>query len=151
MGAETRGLVLNVENEILNDKIAEALGWDRRKRREQILLMIACFALGAALLLMPFHRLLGADELRWYMPLALFALLAPSAIYTRRWRQDDPNRTLTGLDRELRLEERAVTAWDLLARNDRGAAAQLVFRQAEAGLRGAEPRTLFPRRGSWPV
>lgn len=142
---------MNVENEILNDKIAEALGWDRRKRREQILLTIACFALGAALLLMPFHRLLGADELRWYMPLALFALLAPLAIYTRRWRQDDPNRTLTGLDRELRLEERAVTAWDLLARNDRGAAAQLVFRQAEAGLRGAEPRALFPRRGSWPV
>ncbi|HSK30502.1 MAG TPA: hypothetical protein VLA17_11120, partial [Candidatus Limnocylindria bacterium] len=103
------------------------------------------------LILLPFHELLGADGLRWFVPLVLFALLAPLVFSSRRWRQDDPTRMLTGLDKELGLEERAVTAWDLIARSDAGAPAQLVYRQAEDNLRGVEPRTLFPRRGSWPA
>lgn len=142
---------MSADNEVLNSKFAELLGWARRKRREQILLTVACFALGAALLLLPFHARLDADRLRWLVPVVLFAMLAPFGFYVRRWQREDATRTLMQLDKALHLEERAVTAWELLARKAGGATAQLVFRQAEDKLRGVEPRALFPRRGSWPA
>jgi len=142
---------LSADNEVLRSKFTELLGWARRKQREQILLTVACFALGAALLLLPFHARLDADRLRWLVPGVLFAMLAPFGFYVRRWRREDATRTLTQLDKTLHLEERAVTAWELLARKAGGATAQLVFRQAEDKLRGVEPRALFPRRGSWPA
>jgi hypothetical protein len=144
-------LILSVENEVLHIKFTELLGWARRKRREQILLTVACFALGAALLLLPFHARLDADRLRWLVPVMLFAILAPFGFHARRWRGENATRALTQLDKALHLEERAVTAWELLARKAGGATAQLVFRQAEDKLRGVEPRALFPRRGSWPA
>lgn len=142
---------MSADNEVLNRQFTELLGWARRKRREQILLTVACFALGAALLLLPFHARLDADPLRWLVPAVLFAMLAPFGFYARRWRHDDAARTLMQLDKALHLEERAVTAWELLARKAGDATAQLVFHQAEDKLRGVEPRALFPRRGSWPA
>jgi hypothetical protein len=83
--------------------------------------------------------------------LAFFIVLAPCWFYLRRWRKGDETRTLTAIDKTLRLEERAITAWDLIARKEIAGAAQLVLRQAEDKLRGADPRTLFPRRGDWPT
>ena len=142
---------MSADNQVLNSKFTKLLGWARRKRREQILLAVACFALGAALLLLPFHARLDADRLRWLVPVVFFAMLVPFGFHARRWRRGDATRTLTQLDKALHLEERAVTAWELLARKAGDATAQLVFRQAEEKLRGVEPRALFPRRGSWPA
>lgn len=142
---------MSADNEILARKFTELLGWMRRQRCEQILLTVACLALGVAIFLLPFHGLLAADAIRWLVPLPLFAMLAPLGFYSRRWRREDATRTLTQLDKALGLDERAVTAWDLLGRRAGGAAAQWVFRQAEDRLRGVEPRAVFPRRGSWPA
>ena len=142
---------MSADNEVLDSKFTELFVWTRRKRREEILLTLACFALGVALLLLPFHARLDADRLRWLVPAIFFAMLAPFGFYARRWRRDDATRTLVQLDKALRLEERALTAWELLARKADGGAAQMVFRQAEDRLRGIELRKLLPRRGRWPA
>ena len=133
----------------LKRKFAELLGWERRKRREQICLIVACCALGTAPLLFPLHRYFMNSWLRWLVPLALCALFAPVWFVRRRWRPLDTTRVITGLDKALRLDERAITAWELIARDRTGSAAQWVLHQAEAKLRAAAPRALFPRRGSW--
>lgn len=142
---------MSPDQRILKSKFADVLGWKRRKRHEQLLLWVGCVAVGAALLLLPFHVFLNVDGLRWFVPLLLFALLLPSAWFAKGARQDDPTPALTGLDKELRLEERAVTAFDLIERRDASAAAELVYQQAEEKLRGVDPRALFPRRWSLPA
>jgi uncharacterized protein (DUF2267 family) len=144
-------VVLSADSQNLDRKFSEFFAWARRIRREQILLTAACYALGAALLLLPFHAPLDADRVRWLIPLVIFIMLTPLAFYSRRWRGQDATRALSQMDKALGLEERAVTAWDLLGRQAGGAAAQWVFRQAEDKLRGVDPRAFLPRSGSWPV
>ena len=137
------------ESAKLKSKFAELLGWEQRKRREQICLIVACCALGTAPLLFPLHMYFVNSWLRWLGPLALCALFAPLWFIKRRWRPFDTTRAVTGLDKALRLDERAITAWELIARDQAGSAAQWVVHQTEAKLRAAVPRALFPRRGSW--
>jgi hypothetical protein len=135
----------------LNSKFAALQRWERRKRREEILLRLFCAALAGALALLPLHFLLPINWLRWFVPGLLCAGLAPVFFYRRRWTPRDGMRAAVLLDRTLDLEERAVTAWELTARDETSPAAQLVFKQAEERLRAAEPRALFPRRWSWPA
>jgi hypothetical protein len=104
-----------------------------------------------ALVLAPLNTLLPISWLRWFVPAVLFAALAPFFFYRRRWSRPDAARAAVSLDKTLGLEERAVTAWELSAREATGATAQLVFKQAEEKLRSIEPRALFPRRVGWPV
>jgi hypothetical protein len=142
---------LNSTLDHLKSLFAALVRWERRKRREEILLWVFCVALGGALLLFPLHALLPKDWLRWLVPAVLFTVLAPVFLHRRRWRAQDEARAASGLDKTLGLEERAVTAWELSARGETSAAAQLVFKQAEEKLRSIEPRALFPRRRTWPA
>ena len=135
----------------LNSKFAALQRWERRKRREENFLRLFCAALAGALALLPLHFLLPVNWLRWFVPGVLCAVLAPVFFYRRRWTPRDGVRTAVLLDRTLDLRERAVTAWELTARDETSAAAQLVFKQAEERLRAVEPRALFPRRWSWPA
>lgn len=135
--------------EALQQKFAELLGWERRKRRERILVAIAGVALAVAVVVMPLNAYLPADELRWVVPAILAVGIGPFIFYRQRWRQQDVTRALVQLDKELKLDERASTAWELSTRADRSAAAQLVIKQTEASLRAVEPRDLFPRQWSW--
>jgi hypothetical protein len=137
--------------ENLKSKFTEVIRWERRKRREEILLLVLCVALALALVFFPLHVLLPIDWLRWLVPAVLFAGLAPFFFYRRPWARQDVARAAASLDETLGLEERAVTAWELSARNETSPAAQLVFKQAEEKLGSIEPRTLFPRRWSWPA
>jgi hypothetical protein len=55
------------------------------------------------------------------------------------------------LDKTLGLEERALTAFELSAQSEPSKAARFVLRQAEEKLRVVAPRTVLPRRWSWPA
>jgi hypothetical protein len=137
--------------EILQSKFAELIGWERRKRREQILAAAFSISWALAILLLPLHAYFANGALRWLVPIALFAGLTPYFFYRRRWRRQDATRALVHLDKTLRLDECAITAWEISTRADPGGAALLVLQQAEKKLRSVEPRTLFPRRWSWPA
>lgn len=137
------------EAEFLVKKFTELLRWERRKRREQVCATASGYALAAALLALPFYAFLRAPWSRWMIPMVLFMLLAPTLLIKRRWRREDSTRTLARLDRALGLEERAITAWELIERNDSHPAAQLVLKQAAEKLKALDPGTLFRRRWHW--
>lgn len=140
---------MSSEAQTLVEKFSALVGWERRKRREQVCAMASCYALAAALLGLPFHGLLPVAWSRWMIPIVWFAMLAPIFLFRRRWRRADSARALAGLDRVLGLEERAVTAWELIERGDVRPAAQLVVKQAAERLEALDPRALFQRRWQW--
>jgi hypothetical protein len=140
---------LSSEAQVLVDKFAALLRWERRKRREQICATASCYALAAALLALPFYALLRAPWSRWMIPVVLFALLAPIFLFKRRWCRADSARAVARVDRALGLEERAITAWELLERGDARPVAQLVLKQAAERLKTFDPGTLFQRRWHW--
>ncbi len=135
----------------LQSKFAALISWEQRKRREEIFVLALCAGLALALVLAPLHPLLPISWLRWLGPAVLFAALAPFFFHRRRWSGPDGARAAASLDKTLGLEERAVTAWELSARDATSAPAQLVFKQAEEKLRSIQPRALFPRRVGWPA
>ena len=134
---------------VLQEKFAALLSWERRKRREQIVLAIAGVALAVTIALMPLNGYLPVDGLRWLMPVMVGLGIWPVIFYHQRWRQRDVTRALAKVDKELRLDERVSTAWELSTRADRSAAAQLVIKQTEVGLRAVQPRDLLPRQWGW--
>jgi hypothetical protein len=134
---------------VLKSKLLAVARWEKRKRLEETLLAACSAALAMAIVLLPLNGLFAHPWLRWLVPVILLAGVTPFFIYRRRWTARDEVRALAALDRTLNLDERALTAWDLSARRDTSAAAQMVFQQAERRLQSIEPRTLFPRRRSW--
>jgi len=140
---------LSAAKELVQAKLASLLAWERRKRCEQILYTAVGVALLLAIVLLPLDGHLPIRELRWFIPGALLLALAPYFFYRRRWRAQDDRRALVQLDRAMRLEERASTAWELAARGETGATAELVFKQAQDRLRSVEPRTVLPRQRDW--
>jgi hypothetical protein len=137
--------------EILKSKFAELFGWERRKRREQVFAVIFCISWALAILLFPLHVYLPTDALRWVVPAILFVGLTPYVFYRRRWQRQDAARAMVRLDKTLRLDERAITAWEISTRAEPSGAGLLVLKQAEEKLRSVELRGLFPRDWSWPV
>jgi hypothetical protein len=137
--------------ESLVNKFNEILRWERRKRREQTLAIVACITLALAILLLPLNGFLPRDWLRWTVPGILFMVLAPWFFYRAKWRHQHSARAVAALDKELRLAECAVTAWEIAGRPEVGGAKLLVLQRAEAGLRNTEVRQILPRSVSWPT
>jgi hypothetical protein len=140
---------LSTETEILRKKLSELLSWERRKRSEQILAGIFFCALLAALLMLPFHPFLPAAISRYLIPILVFCLLAPVFFIRQRWRLDDTARAVARVDKMLRLDERTLTAWELLERNETRATALWVLKEAREKLAVFDPRTLLRRNWSW--
>jgi hypothetical protein len=140
---------LSTEAEILRRKLSELLSWERRKRSEQILAGIIFYALLAALLALPFHPLLPVAISRYLMPILVFLLLAPGFLIRQRWRLADTARAVARVDKTLRLDERTLTAWELLERNETRAAALWVLKEAGEKLAAFDPRALLRRNWSW--
>ena len=140
---------MSSEAEILSGKFSELLGWEKRKRWERMLVALCCYALLAAMFALPLNALLPAAISPWWMPLLFFAAAAPLVWRKERWRSQDATRAVARLDKTLSLEERAVTAWELLERHETRAAALLVVREAGERLKSLEPRALFERRWGW--
>jgi hypothetical protein len=140
---------VNAAPEILQKKFSDLLNWEKRKRKEQILFTAGFYSLAAALLLLPFYPLVPAGYLRWLVPLLIFLLCAPLSLFKRRWRRYDSTRLLVGVDKILRLDERVVTAWELVQNKATGASALLVLKEAADGLKSIEPRALMRRQWDW--
>ena len=137
--------------EALVKKFNEILGWERRKRREQTLAIIGCVTFALAIVFLPLNGFLPRDWLRWTVPGILFVLLAPWFFYRARWRHQHSARAVAAVDKELRLAECAVTAWEIAGDTELGGAKLLVLQRAEAGLRNSAARQILPRSVSWPM
>ena len=135
--------------DMLPRKLAEILTWEKRKRREEILAAVCFYALLGAVLALPFDASFLSGAMRWFVPACLGVVLAPFWFFTKRWRHADSVRALARADRALRLEERALTAWELLQRNDQRTAALLVFKEASEKLARVDAKTLLRRSWSW--
>ena len=133
--------------EILHRRLDEILRWEKRKRIEHIVVAAFFYSLLAALLALPFYKILAPGALRWFVPAMLVLVLAPFLLVRQRWRHADSVRALARADRALRLEERALTAWDLLQRGEKGSAALMVFKEAADRLSAVHAQALFRR--SW--
>ena len=68
----------------LEAKFAGLLSWERRKRREQTLISVSCYAAALAIILSPFDIYLPNPWLRWLAPAALFFSLAPWFLHRAR-------------------------------------------------------------------
>ena len=137
--------------EALVKKFNEILGWERRKRREQTLAMIGCVTFAFAIVFLPLNGFLPRDWLRWTVPGILFVVLAPWFFYRAKWRHQNSARAVAALDKELRLAECAVTAWEISGGAELGGAKLLVLQRAEAALRNIAARQILPRSVSWPM
>jgi hypothetical protein len=137
--------------ETLANKFNEILRWERRKRREQTLALVACITLALAIVFLPLNVFLPNGWLRWAVPGIFFLVLAPWFFYRAKWRHQNSARAVAALDKELRLAECAVTAWEIAGSGEAGDTELLVLHKAEARLRNIEPRQILPRSVSWPM
>ncbi|MGE5820822.1 MAG: hypothetical protein ACM37Z_22545, partial [Deltaproteobacteria bacterium] len=138
---------MNRAPDILHRRLAEILRWEKRKRIEEIFAAAFFYSLLAAVLALPLYKSYSLGALRWFIPAIFVVVLAPLLFLKKRWRHADSVRALARADRALRLDERALTAWELLRRDDPGTAALLVFKEAGERLATVNVRTLFRR--SW--
>jgi hypothetical protein len=140
---------MNEPAEILREKFLQLFGWERRKRRHEILTTALCYSLVGALLLLPIYFLLPASFLRWFIPLPIFFALAAYLFVRRRWRREESARVLVDLDKALHSDERAITAWELIETKADRPAALLVLKQAAECLKTLDPTALFSRSRRW--
>jgi len=137
------------EGSLLETRFSELLRWERIKRREAILVAVFFYAVLVSLIVLPVKELLPL----WVSPLSLllllFLILAPVYFLMRPWGNRESVRTVFLLDKALHLEERAITAWEILGRKEEKAAEQLVLKEAGEKLRGVDPRLLLKRRLPW--
>jgi hypothetical protein len=140
---------MNEAPEILHRRFLQLFRWEKRKRRREILISLVCYSLLAALLLLPIYFLLPASFLRWFVPAAIFSILAPFLFISRRWRREDSARALVDLDKALHSDERAITAWELIESKEHRPAALLVLEQAAERLKKVDPKSLFHRSRRW--
>jgi hypothetical protein len=133
----------------LQQQFSALLRWEQRKRHERSLLILTCYALLAALFTLPLAEILQPWGNAWFGPALFFVLLAPWVFWYERRTSGAPARTISRLDKTLGLEERALTAWEIVRRNEIAPAEELVLKQASEKLRNLIPETLFPRKLSW--
>jgi hypothetical protein len=136
------------EAEILQQKFTSLLNWEKLKRQREILGSLCCYSLLAALIILPFHALMPAVSRGWDPPL-IFVALAPLFFFRQRWKAQDSAKALANMDKTLRLDETAITAWEILARQERSCAEEFVVTQAADRLKALQPKTFFQHQPSW--
>lgn len=133
----------------LQQELESLRQWEKRKRREHLLLEAFVYGAAASLVTVPLERWLpGSLTPLWLAP-CLFIVIAAFLLVMRRFRSTEFLYTLNRLDHELGLEERALTAWELLSRRVDRAPERLVLEEAEARLKGVKSRGLFRREFGW--
>jgi len=137
------------EGSLLETRFSELLRWERIKRREAILVAVFFYAVLASLIVLPAKEILPPWVNPLALPLLLFLVLVPAFFLMRPWGNRESFRSVFHLDKVLHLEERAITAWEILGRKDEKAAEQLVLKEAGEKLRGVDPRLLLKRRLTW--
>jgi hypothetical protein len=132
----------------LKEKFSQLIAWERIKRRERILLAALAYAFVIALLLLPARYLMPGAAVM-YIPFAAFVLLAPVYLWRRRWRAADSLAAYAALDRALGLGERAVTAAEIVGREQQTTAERYVLHDAAEKLCAIDVKALFRREWSW--
>lgn len=137
------------EEQFLRERFSEFFRWERTKIREKRLIKIFFYSILASIVLIPAEPFLPS----WISPisflLACFLFLSAGFFLMSPWREKEALRTLFRLDKALRLEERAITAWDILSRKEQQVAEFLVLKEAREGLRAVDPRSVLKRRLTW--
>ena len=136
---------------VLSGKLSDLRQWERRKRRERLLLESLCYTALAAAALVLARALFPVDAgLLWWTP-AVFAGAAAGVFLLRPWREQAFVGSLKRVDHALRLDERTLTAWEILGRSrERGRPEEdLVVEEAAEKLDAANLRSLLPRRFTW--
>lgn len=133
----------------LQKKFSELFAWERTRRREKILLAAASYALLASLSLLPVRGALAERLNPFYFPPVFFLVFAALQLFFRRWREIDSLRALSAVDRTLGLEERTITAAEILKENEPGAPERFVLGAAADKLKDIDVRALFKRQWSW--
>ncbi len=138
---------------VLREDLDRLRRWERRKRRERLLLESLCYtALAAAALVLARPWFPVDAGLLWWTP-ALFAGAAAGVFLLRPWREQAFVGSLKRVDDALQLRERTLTAWEILRRSperERGRPEEdLVVEEAAERLAGADLRPLLPRRFTW--
>lgn len=137
------------EGPILQERFSELLGWETVKRRENILVTVFFYSLLLSVVALPLKELLAPWANPFYFPPLFFLILAPGFFLLRPWGKRESLHALFLLDKALRLEERAITAWEILGRQETKAAELLVIKEAGERLKEVDPRALFKREHSW--
>ena len=137
------------EQTFLQEKFWQLLRWERVKRREGILISALFYSVLISLITLPVGDLfpIWAEPLSLTVPLFLVMTLA--FYMWSPWGDRESLRTVLLLDKTLRLQERAVTAWEILGRRERRPAEELVLAEAEANIRNVDARGLFKRQLTW--
>lgn len=137
------------DREIVREKFSQLLQWEKIKRRENIVVAAFVYAVLASFLILPAKGLLPSGLSPLHLPAALFLFLAPALFLLRPWGRRESLRAIHRLDKTLSLDERAITAWDILGREEESAAQLLVIEETQKKLRAIDPRALFKRRLPW--
>jgi len=136
---------------LVQDKIFRLLNWEKVKRREYILVSALVYSVLASLLILPLGDLFPS----WARPLSLtpilFLIITSGFLLWHPWGSRESLRTILRLDKTLCLQERAVTAWEILRRGGRRPAELLVLEETAANLKAVEVKGLFQRQLSWHV
>ena len=140
---------MTVQTSPLQEKLSTFLRWQRRLRRESLVAALACYVLAAALLLLLISSVLGVLVAPLWLLLGSVAVIAPVVVWKQRWSAQDVVRSIAELDKSLRLDERALTAWESLKQSAVPAPALLVIEQANQKLASVDSTVAFPRRWSW--
>lgn len=134
---------------LFQEKIGRLLRWEKVKRREQILIRAFFYSVLASLVILPVGGLFPPWAQTLPITPVLFLVMTLLLLFWRPWGGKDSIRTVFLLDKSLRLQERALTAWEIVRRGARKPAEMLVLEEAAANLKTVEVEGLFKRRLTW--
>ncbi|HWP56784.1 MAG TPA: hypothetical protein VNL14_02735 [Candidatus Acidoferrales bacterium] len=140
---------MSASEALFRDRVAAFLAWEKIKLREKILIDALFWSLVLSLPALFFRHAIAPGAAFFLFPSMLFAAGVLWGYARRRWTASESLRALFRLDRRLKMDDRALTAWDVLERARRSAAEELVLEEAAARLGAFDPRDVFTREISW--
>ncbi len=146
---------MNDPEAVLKEKLAGLRRWERRKRRERLLLESLFYTALAAAGVVLARALAAVDAgLLWFAPL-VFVAAAAVVFLLRPWREQAFVRSLKQVDDGLELKERVLTAWEILSRSRErpeggvGPEESLVVEEAAEKVGAVALPPLCRRRFTW--
>ena len=140
---------MSEEERLLRERFSDLFTWQRVQRRERIFVQAFFFAVLGSLVFFPFQKTLPYAVSPLILPLLFCPVMAGALFLIRPWGTRESLRALFDLDQSLGLEERALTAWDILGRKEKRVPELVVLAEAAQRLQGVDFRLLFKRRLPW--
>lgn len=137
------------EEQFLQERFSHLLSWQKVQRRERTFIHIFFYCLLASLALIPLRgmALYGISLLT--VPVLLLPIVAAVVFILRRWGMKESLQVLFLLDKTLNLEERAITAWEILGRTGRRTPELLVLAETAERLKGIDFKRLLKKPLPW--